>query len=269
MDFIKIFNEIREKILPVLTEYRQHIETLKVDIKDDKTFLTKADCEVQDIIVNIIRKYDKCPNIIAEEKNDYVFDRGKESAWIIDPIDGTSQFIDPERIEFCSCVCFFKKGLPIASFVLMPELGRNRKTVSAIALVEKNEIYIDNDLIKYSRVNVKNKFASTTRSKGTNPSVLENELFELNYTIKNRTTSQTIDMIRTAIDLSKCSIVDLPKFDIFYREKQKIWDGAPGICFNEIVGNSITTSTGKPILPLNLELLSQNPITNSILIKSY
>lgn len=265
MDFVKIFKEIECAVVPILRNYRDNVNKLKISLKEDKTFLTEADLKIQKIIIDIIKKYDINPNIIAEEKNDYEFNQNKKDAWIIDPIDGTSQFIDINKYEYCSCVCYMKEGLPIASMIVMPDLGINRTKLTAVALLNEKEIYINDNLINYVTF-IKSGIASTTRSKGTIPSNIENSLISQGYQVKSRTTSQSIDLLRTAIDISNMTEDKLKHFDLFYREHQKIWDGAPGFCFNLIVGKRILASNNEHILPFDHTTLNKNYITESVLV---
>ncbi|MFV2103221.1 hypothetical protein [Micromonospora sp. LOL_024] len=48
-------------------------------------------------------------------------------------------------------------------------------------------------------------------------------MIEAGYTLTTRTTSQTLDMLRTALDLTDLA-PDTPRFGLFYRLRQKVWD---------------------------------------------
>jgi len=82
-------------------------------------------------------------------------------------------------------------------------------------------------------------------------------MLESDYHIKTRTTSQTIDMLRTAVDLR--SYVDQPvlQFDLFFRAAQKIWDGLAGLCLGRISNLIAVDLQGNDRLPVNPQLLSQ------------
>ena len=103
MNFLEIFNDITEQILPVILKYRQDISSLGIELKEDKSIVTKADFDVQKLIMDVVLKYDSSANFIAEENN-YVRQNNFDSryTWIIDPIDGTSQFINPNSKEYCT-----------------------------------------------------------------------------------------------------------------------------------------------------------------------
>ncbi len=65
-------------------------DKIKVDFKGDYDLVTEADRLAEEVIVNLIRK--RCPDhdILAEE-GDYD-QRGSDQCWIIDPLDGTTNY---------------------------------------------------------------------------------------------------------------------------------------------------------------------------------
>lgn len=247
------FSFITEKLLNICSEYRLGAKSMNKSVKTDNTLLTDADIELQTYIVNAIRNFDKQSYIIAEETgelNNPPLNTGK-SVWIIDPIDGTAQFANPEAREYCIAICNYQNGTPDASLIIMPQLGFNRTPIIAEAYCAKKEIYINGNIYDYTKRTL-NKQVSCTRSKGLPPHPFENCLINTGYTLKTSTTSQSIDLLRTACSLQDYSDLPLFKFDMFYRKKQKIWDGAPGFCFNYITGNDIIDAEGKDLLPLKI-----------------
>lgn len=268
MDFIKTFNEIAEQVLPVVLNYRKNITSLNIDLKEDKTYVTQADFEIQKIIIDIILKHDPNANFIAEEKN--VVKKHSETGiytWVIDPIDGTRPFINSQSKEYCSVVCVIKERKPIASMVLLPELGIQGKHILIIGLLDKNEIYI-NGKISNNRMNKTNRnFVSVTRSSDVPPYGFENKLIEKRYNMKLIATSQTIDQLRTALDISDITDSHLESFDFFCRSNQKLWDGAAGMCFNMIANKRIVDMNGNNLIPFKNGLLEmKEPVHKFIFI---
>ena len=64
-----------------------------------------------------------------------------------------------------------------------------------------------------------------TRSKDEPSRSLESGLAKIGYQLKTRTTSQTLDMVRTALDIAEFTDPPLPQFRLFVRTNQKVWDG--------------------------------------------
>lgn len=64
-------------------------------------------------------------------------------------------------------------------------------------------------------------------------------------------------MVRTALDISDFTDLELPQFRLFMRKSQKIWDGLAGLCLGRVTGLTSVDAEGSPRLPVNTEMLSQ------------
>jgi 3'(2'), 5'-bisphosphate nucleotidase len=100
--------------------------------------------------------------------------------------------------------------------------------------------------------------ASTTRRPEKPPSAFEKCLVGMDYEVKTAATSQTLDMVRTAIDLTSF-VPNARPFDLFHRREQKLWDGAAGICLAKATGLAVADENGERLLPLSPDLLGMNP----------
>lgn len=103
---------------------------------------------------------------------------------------------------------------------------------------------------------------SVTRSSGTKPRPFEPNLTAAGYSLKTRTTSQTLDMVRTALDLSEVTYEPV-RFDLFFRTEQKIWDGLAGLCFGAATGLKHSDMYGSPRVPVSPDILGQSEPTFS------
>lgn len=63
---------------------------IKISRKKDLTFLTEVDLLVNDKIISIIKRNFPSHNIISEESGGSL---GKEFTWVIDPVDGTTNYV--------------------------------------------------------------------------------------------------------------------------------------------------------------------------------
>lgn len=68
-------------------------EDFKTEIKEDNSPVTQADLKANEIICNILKENFKEYGILSEELADDKERLNKEYLWIIDPIDGTKDFI--------------------------------------------------------------------------------------------------------------------------------------------------------------------------------
>lgn len=89
-----------------------------VEYKDDKSPLTEADRHSNAIICNRLK--DTYP-IISEENKlmDYSIRKTWRTHWLIDPIDGTKEFIKKNG-EFTVNIALVKNGTPIFGVVYLP-----------------------------------------------------------------------------------------------------------------------------------------------------
>jgi len=266
MDFINIFNDIAENTLPLFKKYREEIKNLNIEIKNDKTLLTEADIKIQKVIIDIILKHDYNANFIAEEEEIKRLNPANKFTWVIDPIDGTRPFTEKDNYEYCCSIGVLENGKPISAMIFMPEMGINRLPLLATALNNTKEIFINGTLHNYTNDTDSNA-ASTTRESGSEPSNIEEYLEISGMKIKHRTTSQSIDLLRTAINISPYSDIGVGHFKIFFRQRQKIWDGVPGICFNNVVGKVSVDSEGNEVLPFsNIFLNEKEPTSPAVLV---
>ena len=68
------------------------IEKLQVSKKGPKDFVTKTDKHVEKIIIDELSKIKKSYSFLSEEIGK-INNKDKENIWIIDPIDGTTNFL--------------------------------------------------------------------------------------------------------------------------------------------------------------------------------
>jgi 3'(2'), 5'-bisphosphate nucleotidase len=260
MQFDALWNELTRDLLTAFRGYRSHLSGLQIATKADTTLLTEADIAVERLIVEKIRKLDPDAVIVGEEdgrttpREDVL--RSPNLVWVVDPIDGTAEFVRPDRVEFCSVVCVLKDLRPIAAFVVAPELGRNRQPVSITADQVKRQVVVNGSIIDTSSGPPTALHASVTRSSGTPPRPFEDKLLDAGYQLKTRTTSQTLDMIRTAVDIDPLTGGGFPRFTLFHRTRQKMWDGLAGLCVGDTVGLWGVDANGRERLPVTAEALS-------------
>lgn len=256
----QFWNDLAGDLERELGRYRSRITDIDVMVKADKTLLTEADIAIEQMIIDRIRRIDKDPVIVAEEDarteiRQDVLDR-PERVWVIDPIDGTAEFVKPDRTEFCSVICLLEGGQPTAALVVAPELGPARTSVVVMGSLTEKAIFVNGVRVPQRQLARTRKYASVTRSRDDLPREFENELTAAGYGIKTRTTSQTIDMLRTALDPVDLGDPGSQGFGLFYRTQQKIWDGAAGLCLGRIAGLVAVDHNGVSRLPVSPQLLS-------------
>ncbi len=97
-------------------------QPFEVDYKEDNSPLTIADQHADDIICNYLTQTN-IP-ILSEEgaKHDYEIRKEWKLCWIVDPLDGTKEFIKKNG-EFTVNIALVEKGIPVFGVVFAPALG--------------------------------------------------------------------------------------------------------------------------------------------------
>ncbi|NUS73273.1 MAG: inositol monophosphatase family protein [Corynebacteriales bacterium] len=272
MDIASLWQELERVLLPTLASYRSHLATLHVERKHDNTLLSEADLAVQNQIIECVRAFDGDGLIIAEEDSK-TLSRPSEAnpggrIWIIDPIDGTAQFVAPESREFCSVVCLVEDHKPVAAFVLAPEIGPNRSSVCVKLNGPGEPIEINGQPAPVVPAPSQSRHLSVPRGLGSQPRKYEPTLLARGYEPTTRVTSDTLHMVRTSVDLSSFTDPTLGPFGLFYREQQKVWDGAAGMCLALAAGLFVGDGTGRERASIDVAFNVAEPKFESMLIAS-
>ncbi len=106
--------------IKILEFYKESIE---VSFKDDNSPLTKADLAAHHIIVDGLKKLTPNIPIISEESRvpEYSVRKSWSKFWIVDPLDGTKEFIKKNG-EFTVNIALIEKGEPILGVVYIPAI---------------------------------------------------------------------------------------------------------------------------------------------------
>ena len=89
---LNIMIKAAEKASKVLIRDFGELENLQVTQKGPKDFVTNSDKKVEKILIEELEKYKKNYSFLSEE-NGKIENKDKENVWIIDPIDGTNNFL--------------------------------------------------------------------------------------------------------------------------------------------------------------------------------
>ena len=92
-------------------------KNLDVNLKSDNSPVTNIDLYSSKIIVQHISEYFDEDIIISEES--YSNNNGNSCYWLIDPIDGTKNYIKGGN-EFCICISYIKNNYPIFGIIYVP-----------------------------------------------------------------------------------------------------------------------------------------------------
>ena len=107
-----------EKASKIIIRDFGEVENLQVLKKGPKDFVTKTDKRVEEILIEELTKSKKNYSFITEEAG-IINNSEKDIFWIIDPIDGTTNFLHGIP-HFCISVAFASKNEIISGVIFDP-----------------------------------------------------------------------------------------------------------------------------------------------------
>lgn len=110
-------NSVRELILDIY-----YSSDIGVEIKDDNSPVTKADKASDQKIREILSKEFPSYSLLTEESVDDKTRLDNDYVWIVDPVDGTKEFVDKDD-EFCVNIGLSYKHKAVLGVVLIPVTG--------------------------------------------------------------------------------------------------------------------------------------------------
>ena len=108
-----------EEIMKIYTE----CSDFEIESKSDNSPLTIADKKSNEIICRGLRKIDNNIPILSEEEKfiDYDTRKNWNTFWLVDPLDGTKEFIKKNG-EFTTNIALISNGSPVMGVVYAPYL---------------------------------------------------------------------------------------------------------------------------------------------------
>ena len=208
---LNIMIKASEKASKVLIRDFGELEKLQVSSKGPSDFVTNSDKKVEKIIIEELTKTRKNFSIIGEEIGE-LKNSDKENYWIIDPIDGTTNFLH---------------GIP--HFAISLALRNKQEIVSGLIFDPiKNEMF-------FAEKN-NGAFFNNQRIRVSNKKKIEECLFatggkkEINSTLNNRRSGSA------ALDMA---YVGAGRYDGYFQKALNIWDIAAGIIIVKEAGGKI------------------------------
>ena len=226
-----------EKASKILIRDFGEIEKLQVSKKGPTDFVTNSDLKTEKIIIDVLKKAKPNYSIISEE-NGIEDNKDEKNTWIIDPIDGTVNFLH---------------GIP--HFAISIALKSNNEIISGLIFdpiknemfyAEKNNgAFFNNHRIRVSKKNQLNECLFVTGGK------LDKEL-----TLPYRK--------------SGCAALDLAyvasgRYDGYFQSNLNLWDIAAGILLVKEAGgviNEIDLSLNE-----NIKIIASSPDINRKLLE--
>ena len=208
---LNIMIKASEKASKVLIRDFGEIEKLQVSKKGPLDFVTNSDLKAEKIIIEELKKARPNYSIISEENGSEV-NKDKNNTWIIDPIDGTINFLHGIP-HFGISIALKSKDEIVAGLIFDP-------IKNEIFFAEKdNGAFFNNHRIKVSKKNELNECLFVTGGKmKKNP--------DLSY---RKSGCASLDMAYVAAG----------RYDGYFQNNLNIWDIAAGIILVKEAGEII------------------------------
>jgi 3'(2'), 5'-bisphosphate nucleotidase len=117
----ELIGAVRDAGLKAMDIYSREVD---VALKADSSPVTEADLAVDEILTKeLVRLFPDCPVVTEEQASTHVVDAKNGRFFLVDPIDGTKEFINKTG-EFTINIGLIENNVPIAGIVYAPAQGR-------------------------------------------------------------------------------------------------------------------------------------------------
>ncbi len=204
-------------------------KTNKISFKKDSSLITKIDLEAEKAIIKLIKKNFPSHDILSEENGGKI---GEEYTWIIDPLDGTTNYLSKFPFFSVSIALLYKKE-PILSVNFNP-------VTKELYFVEKRKgAFLNGKKIKVSKTQVLEK-TILLFGKGRK----KEEFLKFFQALKKAGRKCRTFRFWGAANLSLCYLAS-GRVDGFIFTGDKIWDSIAGVLLVKEAGGKITDFQGK------------------------
>jgi myo-inositol-1(or 4)-monophosphatase len=251
----------------LLLKKQKKISSLTITDKDAQGVASNADVDAEKLIIQGIKKNYPDHLILAEElaykefhgeKARYDFLKEKEWVWVIDPLDGTNNFLSGMDY-FAVCISLVHKGMPVTGVVYRPSTGdcfvaekgkgtyfSNLKLKTPKKLIKKN---IKSKILKSSML-----VTGFTSEKG--------EVFDQEFSLFKMMVGKSRGIRRMGSAALDLCYVAHGIFDCFWERGLSPWDvAAAGLICTE-AGVAVSDYDGRKFHPFQETILAARPPLN-------
>ena len=227
---LNIMIRASEKASKILIRDFGELENLQVSKKGPLDFVTNADKKVEKILIDELSKGRNKFSILSEEEG-LIENADKENIWLIDPIDGTINFLHGVP-HFCISIALLSSNEIISGVIFDP-------IKNEIFYAEKNNgAYFNNHRIRVSKKKNLDECLFATNKEGI-------KVKDLNLRVSGC----------AALDLA---YVSSGRYDGYYQNGLNMWDIAAGIVLVNEAGGITNDINFKETNNINLIASSYN-----------
>jgi len=270
-EVLKFSEELAVKAGKYLLTQTKKIHSLKIKVKEAQGVATKADIESEQLIIKAIKKKFPHHDILGEEsayedfqgeKTRYEFLAKKEWVWVIDPLDGTNNFLNGLDY-YAVCISLVHRGKPVVGVVYRPGNG------DLFSAINKKGATFQNKLKKIKRL----KLSTAKNTKPLKSALLvtgftteKGEIFDHEFSIFKNMMGKSRGIRRMGSAALDLCYVSTGIFDCFWERGLAPWDVAAAglICLEAKV--KVTDYNGLPFHPFQETILAARaPLQSEVL----
>lgn len=238
---------------------KKHFESTKLIIKEKENnmgLVTNADIEAEKVALKILQKCERNFGLLTEETNaDGKIQKGQTGMWVVDPLDGTTNFVHRFPM-FCVTIAAVIKGRVEVAVTYHPILD---------------------DL--YTSIRGQGAFVNGKRMKVSNNKKMHDALFTTGFAYSTRdllstemSTFEKVSRKARAVRRPGSAALDLAYtargvFDGFWERHLAPWDLAAGSLLVSEAGGKVSNFSGKKFEINFPEILASNSRLHSNLLK--
>ncbi|MCS6794401.1 MAG: 3'(2'),5'-bisphosphate nucleotidase CysQ [Raineya sp.] len=233
IDIEKILEALHEASQAILEIYNQDFQ---IFAKKDFSPLTQADKASQEIIVNFLAEFTPDIPLISEEDDlpDWHERKQWEYFWLLDPLDGTKEFIDKNG-EFTINLALIHRNQPVLGFIQVPALQSVYWAEKGKGTFKREKEGITQKIQGRKNVPISERIAVVSRSHAS----MEDKKALDKFQIKQ--------VIVAGSSLKFCFLAE-GKADFYYRHNPTMeWDTAAGQILVEEAGGKVLDEKNQPL----------------------
>ena len=248
---INIFEKAAKKAGRILARDFGEIENLQIKSKSVGDFVTSADLKVEESLLETLQYYYPNANFITEESGNI---KGEGETIVIDPIDGTSNFIH---------------GIPHVGIVI-GKIINDKITDGIIFNPILNEFYWASNgkgaWCNNKRIRVSKRQELSSCLIGTGIPFGE-RIYNDYYKELNNITKATAGIRRLGAASIDLAYVASGKIDAFWQKNLNLWDVCSGVLLVKEAGGRLSEPNGKNWTIDSKDILASNTLIHSKLIE--
>ena len=229
----------------ILLRHFDHLERLNITTKQRNDFVTEADLQAERDIIQILRKTYPNHGILAEESGEQPGQ--DEYQWVIDPLDGTTNFIHGIP-HFAISIGFRHKNRLEAALVFDP-IRQELFTASRGGSAQLND----------RRIRVSNINALENALLGTGFPFRHPQHQPAYLNLFGRLFNKCVEIRRPGAASLDLSYVAAGRFDAFWEIGLKPWDLAGGVLLVQEAGGLVSDFSGGNDFMKSGNIVAGNP----------